>query len=430
MRVTAQDSLGAFSLCALLLKSIYQGERLPVTLKSNKHTLALFLGFIAWSWLGVAAAAPATPGTSQSPALAMTPIPAPPAISARNHVLVDFNSGHVLAGSNEDQRVEPASITKLMAEYVIFNEIRAGNLDLTDMVTISENAWRMPGSRMFVNERSKVPVEQLLQGMIVQSGNDATVALAEHIAGSEGTFVELMNQHARRLGLDNTHFVNSTGLPAPNHHMSARDIALLSATLIREFPDYYGKWHSQKEFRHNDITQYNRNRLLWRDSSVDGVKTGHTESAGYCLVTSAQRDGMRLISVVIGAKSEEARADESQAMLNYGFRFFETHKLYSADQPLTRTRVWKGSTDMLPLGLGRDLYVTIPRGQYKQMNASMTINGGITAPAAKGTVHGSVRIALNDSIVAEEPLVALQDVEEGGILRRLKDSVMMWFEFE
>lgn len=343
---------------------------------------------------------------------------------------MDFNSGRVLAGSNEDQRIEPASITKLMTEYVVFREMRAGNLNLTDMVTISENAWRTQGSRMFVDVRSKVPVDLLLQGVIVQSGNDATVALAEHIAGSEATFVGLMNQHAQRLGLSSTHFTNSTGMPDPNHYTTARDIALLSAALIREFPDYYAKWHSQKEFRYNNITQYNRNRLLWRDASVDGVKTGHTESAGYCLVASAQRDDMRLISVVIGTKSEEARADESQALLNYGFRFFETHKLYAADQPLTRTRIWKGATDMLPLGLSRDLYVSIPRGQYKQLNASMTVNGGITAPVAKGATYGGVKVVLNDSVVAEEPLVALQTVEEGGILRQLKDSVMMWFDFE
>lgn len=395
--------------------------------KSNNHPLALLLGLIIWSWFSAVAAAPSP---APVPAPAATPIPAAPAVSARSHVLVDFNSGHVLAGGNDDQRIEPASITKLMAEYVIFHEMRAGNLKLTDMVAISENAWRAPGSRMFVDVRSKVPVDLLLQGVIVQSGNDATIALAEHVAGSEGTFVGLMNQHAQRLGLSNTHFMNSTGLPDPNHYTTARDIALLAAALIREFPDYYSKWHSQKEFRHNNITQYNRNRLLWRDSSVDGVKTGHTESAGYCLVASAQRDDMRLISVVIGTKSEEARADESQALLNYGFRFFETHKLYSADQPLTRTRIWKGATDMLPLGLGRDLYVTIPRGQYKQLNASMTVNSGITAPAAKGAAYGSVKVVLNDSVVAEEPLVALQDVEEGGILRQLKDSVMLWFEFE
>ncbi len=402
--------------------------------KSNNHALALLLGLVIWSWFGIVAAAPAAPAAPPSPAStpapAAPPIPTAPAVAARSHVLVDFNSGRVLAGSNEDQRIEPASITKMMTEYVIFHEMRAGNLKLTDMVAISENAWRMQGSRMFVDVRSKVPVDLLLQGMIVQSGNDATVALAEHVAGSEGTFVGLMNQHAQRLGLSSTHFMNSTGLPDPNHYTTAHDIAKLATALIREFPDYYSKWHSQKEFRYNNITQYNRNRLLWRDPSVDGVKTGHTESAGYCLVASAQRDGMRLISVVIGTKSEETRADESQALLNYGFRFFETQKLYSADQPLTRTRIWKGSTDMLPLGLGRDLYVTIPRGQYKQLNASMTVNGGITAPAAKGATYGSVKVVLNDSIVAEEPLVALQDVEEGGILRRLKDSVMMWFDFE
>jgi len=388
---------------------------------SVHHPFNLLLGFILSVWLGTAFA---TTPTAIPPA----PTPAAPKVAARSHLLVDFDSGRVLAAGNEDQRVEPASITKLMTEYIVFRELQTGNLKLSDEVTISEKAWRTPGSRMFVDVHSRVPVEALLQGVIVQSGNDATVALAEHIAGSEETFAGMMNLQAQRLGMTNTNFVNSTGLPDPNHYTTARDIAILTAALIREFPDYYAKWHAQKEFRYNNINQYNRNRLLWRDPSVDGVKTGHTESAGYCLVASALRDGMRLISVVIGTKSEETRAQESQALLNYGFRFYQTHKLYAANQPLTQARVWKGAADVLPLGLDRDLYVTIPRGQYKQLNASMTVNGGLSAPVAKGTSVGTVRVVLNDEVIVEQPLVALEAMAEGGIFRRLKDAVLMWFE--
>lgn len=398
--------------------------------KSDNRSIALLLGFVLCAWFGALSAAP-TPTPTPTPTLAAPtamPIPAAPTLSARSHILVDFNSGRVLAAANEDQRIEPASITKLMTEYVIFGELHKGNLKLSDEVTISERAWRTQGSRMFVDVNSRVPVETLLLGVVVQSGNDATVALAEHVAGSEETFAGLMNQHAQRLGMTGTNFMNSTGMPDPNHYTTARDIATLAAALIRDYPEYYGKFHSQKEFRYNNINQYNRNRLLWRDPTVDGVKTGHTESAGYCLVASALRDGMRLISVVIGTKGEETRADESQALLNYGYRFYETHKLYAGNQPLTQARIWKGAADTLPLGLTRDLYVTIPRGQYKQLNASLTVNGGLTAPAAKGAAFGTVKVVLGDTVVVDEPLVALDTVEEGGILRRLKDAVMMWFE--
>jgi D-alanyl-D-alanine carboxypeptidase (penicillin-binding protein 5/6) len=355
------------------------------------------------------------------------PIPKPPATGAKAFILQDFNSGRVIADKAPDESVEPASITKLMTAYVVFSELREGNIALNDMVTVSEKAWRTPGSRMFIEVDKQVSVEDLLKGMIVQSGNDATVALAEYIAGSEDTFATLMNRHAEELGLTGSHFTNSTGLPDPEHYMTARDIARLTARMIAEFPEYY-KWYSQKEFTYNDITQYNRNKLLWRDDSVDGVKTGHTDSAGYCLVTSALKDGMRLISVVLGTGSENARAEASQALLNYGFRFFETHKLYDAGSQLASSRVWKGDVDTIALGLDRPLYATIPRGQYDALEASMTIDNRITAPITRGQALGTVQVQLGENLVAEQELVALQDVNTGPFWRRIVDEALLYFE--
>lgn len=355
------------------------------------------------------------------------PVPSPPDVGARGYILEDFHSGRVLAEKAADERMEPASITKLMAAYVIFKELAAGSLSLDDEVTVSERAWRMPGSRMFIEVGKKVPVRDLLKGMIIQSGNDATVALAQHVAGSEATFAEYMNRYARELGLTGSHFVNATGLPDPNHYTTARDIAKLARALIREFPEYYA-WYSEKSFTWNGITQQNRNRLLWRDPSVDGIKTGHTESAGYCLVTSAEREGMRLISVVLGTSSEEARANASQALLNYGFRFFETHKLYDAGTRLTEARVWKGEREQLPLGLAETLYITIPRGRYKDLDASMQLPSRLIAPVTEGTPYGSVQIRLDGELVAEAPLVALESIGEGSLWQRLRDEALLYVE--
>jgi len=355
------------------------------------------------------------------------PVPKPPSIGANAFILEDFDSGRIIADKDPNKPVEPASITKLMSAYAVFKELHSGNITLGDMVTISEKAWRTPGSRMFVEVGKQVSVEDLIQGMIVQSGNDATVALAEFIAGSEDSFAALMNRHAEALGLKDTHFVNSTGLPDPQHYMTARDIALLAAAIIREFPEYY-KWYSQKKFTFNDITQYNRNKLLWRDDSVDGMKTGHTDSAGYCLVTSAKKDNMRLISVVLGTDSEKARADASQALLNYGFRFYETHKLYDAGQQLATARVWEGATDTVSLGLNSPLYATVPRGQYKALAASMTINNRIMAPVNKDETLGSVQVQLGDSVIAGKNLVALQGVGEGSFWQRIVDKALLYFE--
>jgi D-alanyl-D-alanine carboxypeptidase (penicillin-binding protein 5/6) len=358
---------------------------------------------------------------------AATPIPKPPDVGAKGYLIEDFRSGHALAEKNANQPLEPASITKLMTAYVVFSEIRDGSLSLSDKVRISEKAWRTPGSRMFVEVDTRVSVADLLKGMIVQSGNDATVALAEQVAGSEDSFAALMNQHAQRLGMKNSHFVNSTGLPDKEHYTTAHDIAIIARALISEFPEYY-RWYSEKKFTYNDITQYNRNKLLWRDESVDGMKTGHTDSAGYCLVTSAERDGMRLISVVLGTKSEEARADASQALLNYGFRFFETHKLYDAGTKLTSSRVWKGAVDNVDLGLKDTLYVTIPRGEYKNLDARMQLNNQIIAPVSGGQPLGEVVVRLGEQTVADKALVALQPVAEGSFWQRIVDEALLYFE--
>ena len=355
------------------------------------------------------------------------PVPKAPSIGAKAFILQDFDSGRIIAEQDADKPVEPASITKLMTAYAIFKEMRAGKITLTDMVTISEKAWRTPGSRMFVEVGKQVSVEDLMQGMIVQSGNDATVALAEYVAGSEDSFAALMNRYAAALGLKDSHFVNSTGLPDPQHYMTAHDIAMVAAAIIREFPEYY-HWYSQKKFTFNDITQYNRNKLLWRDESVDGMKTGHTDSAGYCLVTSAKKDDMRLISVVLGTDNEKARADASQALLNYGFRFYETHKLYDAGKQLATARVWKGDSDTVSLGLDSPLYATVPRGQYKALAASMTINNRIMAPVSNDEKLGSVKVQLGDAVIAEQNLVALQGVGEGSIWHRIVDEALLYFE--
>ncbi|HIE54755.1 MAG TPA: D-alanyl-D-alanine carboxypeptidase, partial [Chromatiaceae bacterium] len=303
------------------------------------------------------------------------PLPVPPAITASGHLLMDYHSGRVLAENNRDKRLEPASLTKIMTAYVVFRELEEGKLSLQEEVVVSEKAWKTPGSRMFIEVGKKVSVADLIRGMIIASGNDACVALAEHIAGSEESFAALMNEHAMRLEMDQTHFTNSTGLPDPNHYTTPADILKVTRALITEFPQYY-PLYSEREFTFNNITQKNRNRLLWRDPSVDGVKTGHTKAAGYCLVASAKRQGMRLLSVVMGTASEEARAQETQKLFNYGFRFFETHRLFGGGEPLKQVRVWKGEMEELPLGLEEDLYVTIPRGDYHKLKARVRVRSG------------------------------------------------------
>ncbi|ODN67319.1 MULTISPECIES: D-alanyl-D-alanine carboxypeptidase family protein [Methylophaga] len=354
----------------------------------------------------------------------ITPNPTAPSIAGTAYILQDYDSGQILMSHNADERLPPASITKLMTSYVVSQEVYDGNISLDDEVLISEKAWRMIGSRSFIEVNTKVTVEALFRGMIVQSGNDAAVALAEHVAGSEEVFAQMMNQYAQKLGMYNTNYENATGLPGAEHYTTAHDIAILSSAMIRDFPEHY-KWYSEKEYTYNGITQHNRNKLLWRDNTVDGLKTGHTEEAGYCLSASAKRDGMRLMAVVMGTASENARAQEIQKMFNFGFRFFETHQLYAADEAITQTKVWKGETNQLNLGLAQPLSITVPRGRYKDLQASTNIQQPVVAPITKGTELGEVEIRLGDEVVAQQKLVAVNDVEKGSWWRRIIDSLLM-----
>ena len=354
-------------------------------------------------------------------------IPAAPMVSSKSYILQDFNSGRILAEKNADQKMAPASLTKIMAVYTIFHELKNGHLTLDELVTISKKAWRTPGSRMFIEVNKQVSVENLLKGVIIQSGNDASVALAEHVAGDKQTFAEMMNLQAERLNLSNTHFTNSMGLPNEQHYTTARDLAVLTSALITEFPDYY-QWFSKKEFTFNNITQKNRNSLLWRDESVDGVKTGHTEEAGYCLVASALRNEMRLVSVVMATNSDNTRSNENQSLLNYGFRFIETHRLYNSQDTLSEPRIWKGEFQKLKLGLAEDLYVTIPRRHYKDLKANMTIDTNISAPVNKGKTLGTVNVSLAGEQIINKPLVALETINQGSLFDRLYDEALLMLQ--
>ncbi len=354
---------------------------------------------------------------------AALPVPAPPEVAAKNYLLIDFASGKVLAEKNADEQIEPASITKLMTAYVVYKELDEGRLNMDDMVDISEKAWRMGGSRMYLEVNSSVSVHDLMKGLIIQSGNDASVALAEHIAGTEDAFVQLMNQYAKQLGMDSTNFENCTGWPDEKHLTTARDIAKLSVAIIREFPEHYA-WYAEKVYTYNDIKQYNRNKLLWRDETVDGLKTGHTESAGYCLVSSALRSDMRVVSVVLGTDSEKSRASVSQAILNYGFRFFESHTLYDEGEVLSRPRIWKGEFETLTVGLSKALAITIPRGAYDKLDATMDIDKNIQAPITKGQPVGVVKVSLDGDVLQSVPLVALESVAEGSLFQIAKDYVL------
>jgi D-alanyl-D-alanine carboxypeptidase (penicillin-binding protein 5/6) len=353
------------------------------------------------------------------------PVPAAPQLGAKSYLLVDFNSQRILVEHNADMRVEPASITKLMTAYVVFSELDQANITLEETVSISERAWRTGGSRMFIDPSMQVSVEDLIRGMVIQSGNDASVALAEHVAGSEEAFASLMNHYAELLGLTGTHFMNATGLPDPDHYTTARDIALLSAATVRDFPDYY-PWYAEKEFTFNKIRQHNRNTLLWRDPAIDGLKTGHTEAAGYCLAASAKRDGMRLVSAVMGSASESSRASESQTLLNYGFRFYETVQLYEAAKELASGRVWKGLDEEVTLGLSEPLFVTIPRGRYDDLEAQVEIEPQLSAPLEAGQIVGSINVQLGDELIASRDLVTLSAVAEAGFFGRSWDGVKLW----
>lgn len=365
-------------------------------------------------------------------ALAAPSIPPPTEIEARSYVLIDFQTGKQLAGRDEHQRMEPASLTKLMTAYTVYQALRAGSIKLTDPVRVSENAWRTGGagsggSTTMLPINSSAPVEVMLKGMIIQSGNDASIALAEHVSGSEEAFSDLMNRHAQELGLENTHFVNSTGLPHPEHYTSAADVARLSRAIIAEHPEHYA-WYAEKEYVFNGIRQGNRNLLLYRDPTVDGIKTGHTQSAGYCLAASAKRGDMRLISVVMGMANEQARAKASQELLNYGFRFYETRKLQEAGKPLAQARVWKGVSEAVPLGVATDLWVTVPRSAAAELRTDIEAPRDVEAPVAAAAPLGRLRVKLGEDTLAEEPLVALAGVEAGSLWRQAVDTVLLWFE--
>lgn len=361
-----------------------------------------------------------------NPLYAANTVPELPKLDASQYLLIDFLSGTELAAKEPDKRIEPASITKLMTAYVLYQELEKGNISIEDRVLVSEKAWKMEGSRMFLEAGKKVPLERMLSGLIIQSGNDAAIALAEHTAGSEENFVRKMNENAVRLGMTNTNFVNVTGWPNPRHYMSARDIAILTRTVITEYPEHY-KLYSKKEYSYNGIKQYNRNKLLWHDKTVDGVKTGHTESAGYCLVSSAKRGSMRLISIVLGTESDKQRSNYSQQLLEYGFRFYETHKLYDKNSVLTEARVWKGEKSSVPTGILEDFYVTIPKGHYSQLKGLMEINKSIDAPVKRGDVVGMAMIKDVDRIVLQKPLVAMDSVDTGGTWTNITDSVKKLF---
>lgn len=355
------------------------------------------------------------------------PVPAPPIIGATSYLVIDSKTGESLAALEPDKPVAPASLTKLMTAYVAFRALREEQIRLEDEVTVSEKAWRTPGSRMFIEVGKRVSVRDLMLGMIVQSGNDASVALAEYVAGSESVFAEMMNQHAQALGMVSSNFMNVTGLPSDDHYSTARDLAILARAIIEEFPDYY-RWYSVKDFTFNDIKQPNRNNLLWRDDSVDGMKTGHTDAAGYCLVASAQRDSMRVISVVLGTSSAKSRIDGSQALLNYAFRFFETRLVYEAGEEITRARIWKSANEHTALGLLEDLYVTIPRGTYDSLESVLNIPALLLAPVAEGQPLAELVISLNGSDVVTTPLRALADNPDGSFWQRTRDGVSLMFE--
>ncbi len=384
---------------------------------------AIFTLILANS-MSIAFAADVIPVPTQPQQPTITP--AIPNIDAKGYILMDANSGKVIAEKNADVRMAPASLTKLMTMYVISNALKNNSIHLDDNVPVSEKAWRTGGSRMFIKVNNEVSVRNLLQGIVVASGNDASVAMAEYIGGTEEAFAGLMNTQAQLIGMKNSHFVDSNGLPNANHYSTARDLALLAQAIIRNFPEDY-RLYSEKWFTYNNIRQPNRNRLLWRFQYADGLKTGHTDEAGYCLVGSAMKDGTRLISVVMGTPSDSVRTEDSMRLLTYGFRFYETHKLYNRDIVLTKARVWKGKEKQVDLGVAKDFYVTIPAGQYKNIQATLQLNEPIKAPVLKGQSYGIVKVTLNGQVLATEPLVALADNKKGGLWRSMTDSLHFSF---
>jgi D-alanyl-D-alanine carboxypeptidase (penicillin-binding protein 5/6) len=351
-----------------------------------------------------------------------------PPVAGRAWLLADLTSGQVLAEDNADERFAPASLTKLMTAFVVVGALREDKLSVTAKVDVSERAWRAPGSRMFVQPGRPVVVDELIYGMVVQSGNDAAIALAEAVAGSEGAFAERMNHEAARLGMQNTHFINATGLPGAQHYSTARDLYLLTAALIREYPQEYARYYAMREYRYNNITQLNRNRLLWQDASVDGVKTGYIESAGYCQVASAQRGGRRLLSVLLGAASESARAQESQKLLNWGYQHFDGVRLFAGGEAVRSVAVWKGALPGVSAGFTDPLVVTVPKGQAAKLSAELLTHPPVLAPVAKGQRVGMLRVQLDGRPLGEYPVVALESVAVAGFFGRAWDTLRLLFQ--
>ena len=381
----------------------------------NRTFATLFL------WLGLALAA----GLSTPTLAEVTP---PPPVAARAWLLMDVSANQVIGSLNPDERVEPASLTKLMTAYVVFQALSDKKLALNQVVPVSEKAWRAGGSRMFIDPKRPVMVEELIQGMIIQSGNDACTALAEAVAGSEDLFAQMMNKEARRLGMANTNFMNASGLPDPKHTSTARDLATLASALIRDFPEQYAKYYSTREYRYNNITQQNRNRLLWLDPNVDGVKTGYTDAAGYCLIASAKRGPRRMLSVVLGTASDSARAQESQKLLNFGFQFWDSARLYEKGKAVSELDVWKGAERKLKAGFMDDLTIAVPRGEAARIKVDLVSQQPLVAPVATGQRVGTLRVSLDDKPLGEFPVLALEPVAVAGIFGRTLDTIRLWFK--
>ena len=362
------------------------------------------------------------------PILASAQAPQPPQVVGRAWVVADISSGQVLASEKPDERFEPASLTKLMTAYLTFAALREKKLALDQQVSVSERAWRAPGSRMFIEPRKPVTADELIRGMIVQSGNDACIALAEQIAGTEEAFAGMMNREAERLGMKNTKYMNASGLPDPQHYSTARDLYLLASALIRDFPEQYAQYYSQREYRYNGITQVNRNRLLWLDSTVDGMKTGFTDAAGYCLVASSRRGPRRLLSVLLGSTSESMRAQESQKLLNWGFQFFDAVRLYAGGAAVKEIEIWKGAKSSLRAGFRDDLVVAVPKGQGEKLKAELLSQSPLVAPVAEGARVGNLRVTLDGKPLGEYPVVALEAVDAAGFFGRAWDTLRLWFK--
>lgn len=391
-------------------------------------TTLFFITLIVQSYNTVADQLPPRDLEKPTPTVNSKPLVTPqaPALNAKAYILIDVNSGKVIAEKNSDEHLPPASLTKMMTLYVISNALHQEQIHLNDMVRVSRDAWKIGGSRMFIKEGQEVSIEDLLKGIIVDSGNDACVAMAEHLGGTENAFTDIMNQQAQNLGMTNSHFTDSTGLPDPNLYTTAKDLAILGRALVTDFPQYYD-WYKQKWFTYNGIRQPNRNRLLWRNNQVDGIKTGHTNDAGFCLVSSAKRDNMRLLAVVLGEPNDSSRADDSEKLLNYGFRFFETHQLYKSGQSVSEIPLYKGAVDKVAVGLTGNQFITIPAGQYQRLNISTKIPSYLQAPIQKGDTVGDLVVQFDKEVISTRPLYALETVEPGGFYTRTKDSIRLAF---